>query len=145
MSSLRPVTLDIRERPAADAGGRVEGGDVAGAVAQQRHRLLGQGGEDELAPLPRPERAARVGVDDLDQEVVLVDVEAGLGLDALAGHAGADDLREAVDVERLQGQQRLDLGAHGLAPGLGPEDPDPQRHLGGGHARLAQRLPSRAA
>ena len=37
-------------------------------------------------------------VDDLGQEVVVVDVQPGLGLDAFARHAGADDLAQAVDV-----------------------------------------------
>src|SRR6266540_2390991 len=50
-------------------------------------------------------------------------------LDAFAGDAGADDLGEPVDVERLQAEQRLDLDAHRLGPRLGAEDARSQPQL----------------
>src|SRR4029079_14098408 len=67
MSSVRPVTFSLRRKAgyavagrspvkAARGGGRVrrareQPGEVAGAVAHDRHRLLGQPGEDQLALL----------------------------------------------------------------------------------------------
>ena len=51
--------------------------DVARAIAQEWERLLGQRREDELAGLARGERLAAPRVDHLDQEVILLDVQAG--------------------------------------------------------------------
>ncbi len=64
------------ERAAAGAGLARERGEVAGAVAQQRQRLLRQRREDELADLAVRHRLARLRVDDLDEEVILVHVRA---------------------------------------------------------------------
>src|SRR6266487_6852440 len=110
------------EGPAAGTWARIDSGDIAGPVAQDRHGLPGQRGEDQLAKGPWRQRRAGGGVDNLREEVVFVDVQPALRLDAFAGDAGADDLREPVDVERLQAEQRLDLDAHRLGPWLGTED-----------------------
>src|SRR6266542_406681 len=59
-------------------------------------------------------------------------------LDAFAGDAGADDLGEPVDVERLQAEQRLDLDAHRLGPRLGAEDARSQPQLAEVDALLDQ-------
>src|SRR5204862_262555 len=70
--------LDARHpdrRATADAGRGVEAGHVAGAIPDDGERLLGQGGEDELALHPGRHGLAR-GVDDLGEEMVLVDVAA---------------------------------------------------------------------
>ena len=64
-------------------------------------------------------------IDDLRQEVILEDVQAALVL-ALDRHARADDLAQAIDVERHEPQLGLDLLAHPLGPGLGAEEADPQ-------------------
>ena len=69
--------------------------DVAGAVAQQRQRLLGQRREDELAVGAVRDGRAGLGVDDLDEEVVLLHVQAVARLGALGGDARADDLATA--------------------------------------------------
>ena len=58
-------------------------------------------------------------------EVVLPDVRAVLGLDALAGDARPDHLRQAVDVDGVHVERLLDLVAHGVGPRLGAE----QAHL----------------
>ena len=72
---------------------------------------------------PSATALAGFGVDDLGQEVVFVDVEAVL-LRALARDAGADDFRQAVDVDGLDAGAPLYLAAHILAPRLGPEYSD---------------------
>ena len=95
-------------------GARVQRGDVARAVAQQRQRLLGQRAEDELALGAVGQRLAGLGIDDLDEEVVLVDVRArraprGTG----PPRPGPIDLREPVDVDGRQPERALDRGAHG--------------------------------
>ena len=51
--------------------------DVAGPVADQRQRLLGQRGEHELALRAGLQPPPVLGVDHLDQEVVLLDVQPG--------------------------------------------------------------------
>ena len=56
--------------------------------------------------------------------MVFPDHRAVLGLDALAGDAGADHLGQAVDVNGVDAELALDFGAHAFAPGLGAEEAD---------------------
>ena len=56
--------------------------------------------------------------------MILPDVQPVLALDALLGDARADDLRQPVDVDRIDAQDRLDLLPHRSAPRLGAEDAD---------------------
>ena len=95
-------------------------------------RLLGEGGEDQFAVLAVGQDVVGEGVDDLGVEVVLPDVQAVLGLHALLGDAGADHLRQAVDVDGVDVHALLDLAAHLLRPGFRAEDADPQ----GGRPRV---------
>ena len=53
---------------------------------------------------------------------------AVLRLDALAGDAGAEHLRQPVDVHRVDAGPRLDVLPHRLGPGLGAEDAHRQAH-----------------
>ena len=71
----------------------------------------------------------RVGVDHFEQEMVLPAVQAVLHLPAFAGDARPDDLRQAVDVDRLDAEPRLDVAAHGVGPRLGAEDAGVQRQF----------------
>src|SRR5450631_1351430 len=80
-------------------------------------------------------------VDGLDQEVVLVDVQAVGGDYALGRHAGPDDLRQPVDVQGPQSEQVLYPGAQLVGPGLGAEDASTQlQALAGPVAGLRQGL-----
>ena len=63
--------------------------------------------------------------------MVLPDGRSPLGLRELLRDARADHLGEAVEIERLDAEAPLDLLAHRLAPGLGPEDPDAERAVSG--------------
>src|SRR5206468_7712350 len=47
-------------------------------------------------------------------------------LGALHGDSGSDDLREPVEVDRGEPEQRLDLPAHLLRPRLGAEETVPE-------------------
>ena len=114
-----------REDPPARAGPVAEAGQVAGAVADHRQRLLGERGEDQLALLAVGHRLAGRRVDHLDQEVVLVDVQAVL-VPAFVGDARADDLRQPVDVAGRHARALLDLGARLVGPRLGAEQSHPQ-------------------
>ena len=58
-------------------------------------------------------------------------MEPVLRLHAFAGNAGPHELGEAVDVHRVQRETGFDLRAHGLGPGLGPENTDAKRRFGG--------------
>ena len=53
-------------------GSSTSAAEVAGAVADQRQRLLGQRGEDELALGAGRDQLPVGGVDHLDEEVVLL-------------------------------------------------------------------------
>ena len=97
-----------------------EGADVPGAVAQQRKRLLCDGGEYQLALAALGQHLAGVRVDDLSDEVVLVDVHPSLG-GALEGDTGAGQLGEPVDIIRLDAQGILNVLAHLLGPGFRTE------------------------
>src|SRR4029450_7270506 len=78
--------------------------------------------EHELALLAGRERRARRRIDDLREEVVLVDVEALPRLHALRRHAGADQLREPVEVERRAAPETFELGPHRFGPRLRTEE-----------------------
>ena len=67
----------------------VEPGQVAGAVPQQRQRLLGERGERQLAQLAVRHRPAGRRIERLDQEVVLLHVQPAVRVERLAGHARA--------------------------------------------------------
>ena len=115
---------DARVRAPADARLIDDPRDVAGAVAQHGLRPLGQGRDDQLAGLAHGQALAAIGVYGLEQEAVFPGVQAVARLDALAGDAGADDFRQAVDVDRLDPQALVDLGAQGVGPRLGAVDAD---------------------
>jgi len=123
--------LDARHsRRGAAAAARLEaqGRDVAGTVTNERHRPLGQRGEDEL-PFPAGrQHGARNRIDDLREEVIVGDVEAVARL-ALAGDAGPDDLRQTIDVERADAERPLERDPDAVGPGLGAEQSDAEPEL----------------
>ena len=100
---------DLLHPPHRPRRARQQPGQVAGAVADDRQRLLGQRGEDQLAHLAVRQHRAGLGVDDLGVEVVLPDVQPVLGLDAFVGDAGPHHLGQAVDVDRVHVEGLLDL------------------------------------
>ena len=114
--------------PPAGAGLAAQDADIARAVAQQRERLLGDRGEDQLALRALRQNLAGVRVDDLGDEMVLVDVHAGLCA-ALIGHARAGQLSQTVDIIGLDAEALLDILPHLLAPGLRAEDTGLQMDL----------------
>ncbi len=127
MSSLRPTIGPMRTsvRP-HEHGAEREAADVARPVPDQRERRLRERRHDEHALLAFGELLARIRVDDLGEEVILVHVRAGSLLDALARHAGTDDLREPVDVRAADAQASVDLVTHTLGPRLGSDDGEAQ-------------------
>ena len=66
-------------------------------------------------------------MDDLGVEVVFPDGWAVFGLDAFAGHAGAHDFGQTVNVHRVNVHAFFDGSAHVVGPGLGAKDADAQR------------------
>ena len=100
---------------------------VARPVADDRERLLGERGEDQLAQLAIRQHRAGLGVDHLGVEVILPDVQPVLCLDAFVGNARPHDLGKAIDVDGVHVEGLLDLAPHGVGPGLGAEDPDLER------------------
>ena len=121
---------DLVDAPHRAAGAGQQAGEVAGAVADHRHRLLGERGEHQLAAFAVGQHLSGDRVDDLGVEVVFPDVRAVLVADELAGHARAHDLGQAIHVDRVDAQHALDLGAHLVGPRLGAEHAQPQRGRG---------------
>lgn len=140
ISSLRPMILFIftKVRPAG-AGLAGQGGDIAGAVTDERQRLFRDGGKNQLAGRAFGKYLAGVRVNDLGDEKVLVDVHSLLRA-AFVGNCGAHDLRKAVDVMRLDAEQIFDAAAHLLGPWLGAEHAIFQRNLRKRNPRITQRL-----
>ena len=62
--------------------------------------------------------------------MILPDVQAVLGLDALVRDARAHHLGQPVDVDRMHVEGIFDLAAHRIGPRLGAEDADLERALG---------------
>ncbi len=71
--------------------------------------------------------------------MILEDVQTVLA-GAFDGHAGTDDLGEAVDIEGLNATEAFDAAAHGARPRLGPEDAHPQRQCAHIDAQLSGAL-----
>ena len=88
---------------------------------------------------PSPSELSALGVDHLDQEVILFDVKPVLD-EALGGDAGTAHLREAVEVDRPETELALELGPHPLGPRLPAEEPELEAQLGGFEAGVADRL-----
>ena len=112
-------------RAATIASARHQRTEVAGAITQNGHSFLRQGGEDEFTCLTYRQGFQRHGVYDFRIEVVLADVGAVLHL-AFVADTGAHDLRKPIDVISLQAQTLLNLLAHVLCPGLSAKGSDTQ-------------------
>ena len=106
-----------------------QAGDVARAVADHRLGFLGQRGDDQLAGFTRFDGFQGLGIDDLAQEMVFLEVRPVLGLGALDADARAHDLGQAVDVDGLDAHLEFDVATHLVGPGLGPEHADPERQF----------------
>ena len=128
---------DLFHPPHRPRGARQQPGQVAGAITDHRQTFLGQRGEDQLAHLAIGQNLAGFGVNDLGVEVIFPDMQAVLRLDAFIGDAGAHHFRQAVNVDGVHVEDLLDLLAHLVGPGLGPEDADLKRAFARVHAPAA--------
>ena len=128
---------DLLDAPHRPRGRRQQARQVARAIADHRQRFLGERREDQFALLAFRQHLAGLRIDDLRIEVVLPDRQPVLGLDALLRDPGTDDLRQAVDVDRVERGLRLDRVAHRRRPRLGAEDADLQRRRSSGRRPAA--------
>ena len=96
-------------------------GEVPGPVADQGRGSPGQRGQHQLSPLAVGQHPAGLGVDDLEEEVVLPEVHAVL-LGALEGDPGPAHLREAVGVVDLDAPDLLDAPPRFLGVRLGADE-----------------------
>ena len=121
MSSVRPRIrlMRVRVRPQGQGSGRSRV-EIAGAVADDREGLLGEGGDDQFADLARGHRFQGLRIEDLDQEMILVDMQA-VAFPAFTGHARSHDLGQPVVVGGDDAEPFVDLPAHRLGPGFGAE------------------------
>ena len=101
---------------------------VAGAIAQHGHTLLGERCEHKLARLAVGQVLKGYGIDYLWIEVVFVDVASVLVL-ALIAYARSHHLAQSVDVVALQSETILYLIAHMLSPWLGTECANAKAYL----------------
>ena len=58
--------------------------------------------------------------------MVFPDVQPVLGFYTFISHAGAHDLGQAINIHRMHVESVFDFLAHGIGPGLGPENTDLQ-------------------
>ena len=100
-------------------------GQVAGTVAQDRHRLLAERGEDQLTLLARCDRLQRLRVDDLRIEHILPHMGTILVL-ALTTDTGTTHLRQAININGLDVQLLLQLPTDAPRPRLRTEEADTQ-------------------
>ena len=85
-------------------------------------------GEAEFTKLSFRQWLAGLGVDNLGQEVVFVEMGAVLTL-ALETDTGTADLTQSVDVVGLDAQRLLQLHTHVLCPWLSTKGSDAQLEL----------------
>ena len=115
---------DLLHAPHRARRARQQPREVARAIADHRHRLLGERGEDELAFLAVRQARAGRGVDHLGEEMILPDMQPILGLDAFIGHARPHHLGKPVDVDRMHVERRPRSRARmALVQGSAPKMP----------------------
>ena len=130
MSSERPVILLHAAHDTCRA--RQQPGQVARAVPMTGCASLVRVVNTSSPSAPSGSTSPLIGIDDLGIEMVFPDMRTVLGLDAFARHAWSDHFGQAVDVDRIDAQARLDLLAHFVGPGFGTE----QAYAQTGAARL---------
>ena len=113
--------VDARETAAAGAVARQDAREVMRAEADERRALLAERRNDDLAPLAVRQILARLRVDDLQVHIVVPVVNAVMRVAADAD-ARPVDLREPVDIVRLDAELLLDGTAHLLTPALRADD-----------------------
>src|SRR3569623_3695970 len=91
-------------------------GEVARAIAQERHRVVDQAGRDDLVPT--------FGLDELDDAVLGTDVHRSLGPLADAAHR----LAEQVPVEQLATERALQILALPVEHRLGADEDGARAH-----------------
>ncbi len=115
-------------RTAAGAFLSGQGADISGTITHHRECFLVDRRENKLALGAFGKHFAGIGIDDLGNEVILVDMHAAL-CGALEGNAGARKLGQSVDVIGLDAQGILNILAHLLAPGFRAEDTGLERDI----------------
>ena len=80
MSSLRPKMRSIRTSASTGALIVVQGREVLGTIAQQRHTLFGKVSEHQFAGLARSNRLEGLRIYNLGEIMVFVEVSAVLAL-----------------------------------------------------------------
>ena len=122
-------SLHTNVSAATATGRRIEGGYIAGAIANDREGFLGQGGNDDFAGFAIGNWLTGVHVHRFDQEVIFKDVQTMLGLDALDANAGADDFRQAININGVNAEPRFQLITHLLGPRFCAENANLERQL----------------
>lgn len=101
-------------------------GEIVGAVANDRQRFFGQGGDDKLTIFTIRKRLESFWVHDFWVEVVFPYGQAVFGLHTFLSYARTHDLREAIDIGGIDAESFFKFMAHALGPWLGTEDTDAQ-------------------
>ena len=90
--------------------------EIARAIADDRHRLLGERGKHQFARLTVRQHLPRLGIDYLRIEMILPDMQAIFCLDAFVGYARSHHLGEPVNIDRMHVERVFDLGTHRVGP-----------------------------
>ena len=90
-------TVHAHERTSARTFIIVQGRQVVGTVAEQRHTFLRQMGEGQFTEGTLRQWLTRIGIQDLRIEIVFTQVRAML-IFALIAHTGTGDLTQTIDI-----------------------------------------------
>ena len=97
-------------------------GEVVGAVANDRQRFFGQGGDDKLTIFTIRKRLESFWVHDFWVEVVFPYGQAVFGLHTFLSYARTHDLGKTVNVSGVNSESFFKFVAHAFGPWLGTED-----------------------
>ena len=106
----------------------MEGREVVGTIAQQRHTFLSEVSEGEFTKRALRQRFTGIRIKDLRIEIVFVQVGSTLVFTFVA-HTRTGDLTQAINIVGFNAQRLLQFDTHFLRPGLCAEDTDLQFEL----------------
>ena len=96
----------------------VQGREVLGTIAQQRHTLFGKVSEHQFAGLARSNRLEGLRIYNLGEIMVFVEVSAVLAR-SLVTYTGTGKLAKSINIKSLDSQLYFNIPTHIFGPWLG--------------------------
>ena len=113
---IRAATLILAMRRIGGDASRQQPGQIARAISDHGHGFLGQRREHQFAFLAVGQALARAWIDDLRQKVILPDCRSVIGGSYFLGNAGANHNRLALNIDRVDTEERFRFPRAGLRP-----------------------------